>query len=73
MKLEINKIYDQDCLEGITYVVATYSAIHDRWYPYSESENIEEAQERLEGLSQRRHGKFAIFERIRSEVITKLN
>ena len=36
-------------------------------------ENIEEAQERLEGLSQRRHGKFAIFERIRSEVITKLN
>ena len=57
----------------ITYVVATYSAIHDRWYPHSESENIEEAQERLEELSQRRHGKFAIFERIRSEVITKLN
>lgn len=57
----------------ITYVVSKYNAIHDRWYPYSESENIEEAQERLEKLSQRRHGKFAIFERIRSEVITKLN
>lgn len=57
----------------ITYIIARYSAIHDSWYPYSESENIEEAQERLEDLSQRRLGKFAIFERIRSEIITKLN
>lgn len=69
----IDGFKEKDEHAEITYVVAKYSAIHDRWYPHSESENIEEAQERLEGLSQRRHGKFAIFERIRSEVITKLN
>lgn len=69
----IDRFKEKNDRSEITYVVAKYSAIHDRWYPYSESENIEEAQERLEGLSQRRHGKFAIFERIRSEVITKLN
>ena len=64
--MRIEGFKERDEHAEITYVVATYSAIHDRWYPYSESENIEEAQER-------RHGKFAIFERIRSEVITKLN
>ena len=69
----IDRFKEKNDRSEITYVVAKYSAIHDRWYPYSESENIEEAQERLEKLSRRRHGKFAIFERIRSEVITKLN
>ena len=57
----------------ITYVVSAYSTIRDRWYPYGEFENIEEAQDKLNDLSQRKCSKFAIFERIRSEVLTKLN
>ena len=46
--MRIEGFKERDEHAEITYVVATYSAIHDRWYPYSESENIEEAQERLE-------------------------
>lgn len=57
----------------ITYVVAKYRVIDAHWYPYGEFENIEEAQDKLNDLCQRKYGKFAIFERIRSEVLTKLN
>lgn len=41
--MRIEGFKERDEHAEITYVVATYSAIHDRWYPYSESENIEEA------------------------------
>lgn len=57
----------------ITYVIGAYSTIRDRWYPYYELENIEEAQDKLNDLCRRKYGKFAIFERIRSDVLTKLN
>ena len=57
----------------ITYVIGTYSTIQDCWYPRGEFENIEEAQDKLNDLCRRKYGKFAIFERIRSEVLTKLN
>lgn len=57
----------------ITYVVAKYRVIDAHWYPYGEFENIEEAQEKLDDLSRKKHGKFAIFEHIRSEILTKLN
>lgn len=57
----------------ITYVVAKYRVIDAHWYPYGEFENIEEAQEKLDDLSQKIRGKFAIFEHIRSEILTKLN
>lgn len=57
----------------ITYVVAIYRVIDAHWYPYGEFENIEEAQEKLEDLSRKKRGKFAIFEHIRSEILTKLN
>ena len=69
----IDGFKEKDERSEITYVVARHRVIDAHWYPYGEFENIEEAQERLEKLSRRRHGKFAIFERIRSEVITKLN
>ena len=57
----------------ITYVVAKYRVIDAHWYPYGEFENIEEAQDKLNDLCRRKYGKFTIFERIRSEVLTKLN
>lgn len=57
----------------ITYVVAKYRVIDAHWYPYGEFENIEEAQDKLNDLCRRKYGKFAIFERIRSEILTKLN
>lgn len=57
----------------ITYVIGAYSTIQGRWYPCAEFENIEEAQDKLNDLCQRKYGKFAIFERIRSEILTKLN
>lgn len=57
----------------ITYVVAKYRVMDTHWYPYGEFENIEEAQEKLDDLSRKKRGKFAIFEHIRSEVLTKLN
>lgn len=57
----------------ITYVVAKYRVIDAHWYPYGEFENIEEAQDKLNDLCRRKYGNFAIFERIRSEILTKLN
>lgn len=57
----------------ITYVVAKYRVIDAHWYPYGEFENIEEAQDKLNDLCRSKYGKFAIFERIRSEILTKLN
>lgn len=57
----------------ITYVVAKYRVIDAHWYPYGEFENIEEAQDKLNDLCRRKYGKFAIFERIRSEILTKSN
>ena len=69
----IDGFKEKDERSEITYVVARYRVIDAHWYPYGEFENIEEAQDKLNDLCQRKYGKFAIFERIRSEVLTKLN
>ena len=69
----IDGFKEEDERSEITYVVARYRVIDAHWYPYGEFENIEEAQEKLEDLSRKKRGKYAIFERIRSEILTKLN
>lgn len=71
--MRIGGFKERDEHAEITYVVAKYRVIDAHWYPYGEFENIEEAQEKLEDLSQKKRGKYAIFERIRSEILTKLN
>lgn len=69
----INGFKEKNERSEITYVIAKYRVIDAHWYPYGEFENIEEAQEKLEDLSRKKRGKFAIFEHIRSEILTKLN
>lgn len=68
-----NNFQDKISYTKITYVIAKYSSFHKCWFHNYEYDEIEEAQDKLNFLNSLGGGKYAIFERIKSETFTMLN
>lgn len=60
---------------NITYAVARYDRLKNKWSIYCDYEELEEAQEKLAWMIKysNKRNKYAIFERIQSESLTMLN